>query len=216
MLVLLALGGFAESLRHPRGDRPLSGSLDPAAADPRVEPDCPEPPAREGQPRREVDTVDFEDVTSGVLFDCPQTYDHSVVTYRGEVVGAVLPRGSHAWVHLNDDAYAELSGPLPTHRDFRGPNTGVGALIPRELAEQIRFVGAPGTRGDVLEVIATFQRVDDATDEVAILRVSRGVVTRVGGPYERGLLPDRAIAAALLVPVTAGFLAWARRVDRRR
>ena len=215
---LFALGAMTQLLRHPLPGGETLGppELEAAAGDPRDEAVCPEPLPREGQPRQDVPVQDLQRVTSTELYNCPQTYDGTVVRFRGEAIGAVLWRGDHAWVHLNDDVYSEVLGPLPTHRGYRGGNAGVGALVPRELAAQIRHVGGPKHRGDVLEVIGVFQRVDPATREVAILRVQHGQVTTPGGVYSDPILVDRLVVAAIVGPLALGLVVVKRIQGRRR
>ena len=218
LVALFGLGAMTELLRHPLpdGDAVVPVEMDAPGGDPRDEVACEEPPPREGQPRQEVTVEGFPRVTSNQLYDCPQTYDETTVRYRGEVVGAVLRRGDTAWVQLNDDDYADVLGPLPTHRDFRGGNAGVGVLIPEDLAEEITVVGGPETQGDVLEVTAVFNRVDAGTGEVAVLRAIRGEVVSTGSRYDNPLLLDRLIVAAVVGPAAATLLLWRRVQDRRR
>ena len=204
VLFLLAVAGLiaaTEALRYPHASSSAAtapGTLTEPAADPRAPIECEDPIPREGQAR----TTDGGDerlrqVTSSQLYDCPQTFDGALLRYRGEVVGAVLRRNEGAWVHLNDDIYAGDIGPLPAHRDYRGGNGGLGVFIPHELADQISHVGGPRDRGDIVEVIGRFHRVDEATGEVAILRALQGTVTP-GEPLERPLLPARRVVAIIL------------------
>lgn len=93
------------------------------------------------------------------LFECPRELDGLTVRYQGEVVRAVLRRGSRAWLHVNDDQYAAL-GPLPEHRTTLGGNSGVPVMVPVDAAERIELVGNHRTRGDVIEVIGTYRRAD--------------------------------------------------------
>jgi hypothetical protein len=191
-----------EALRYPHPtDAAVTApeGLEEPGSDPRDPIECEDPIPREGQVRR-TDGGDqrLRRVTSSELYDCPQTFDGSLVRYRGEVIGGVLGRNEGAWVHLNDDIYAGDTGPLPAHRDFRGGNGGLGVFIPHELADQITHVGGPRTRGDIVEVVGVFHRVDPATGEVAILRAANGTVT-AGSPLERPLVPARrAVALGLL------------------
>ena len=214
---LFALAAMTELLRHPlpTGETLGPPQLNATTGDPRDEIICPEPLPREGQPRLDVPVEDLQLVTSTELYDCPQTYDGTVVRFRGEAIGGVLWRGDQAWVHLNDDVYSEVLGPLPTHRGYRGGNAGVGALVPRELAEQISSVGGPKNRGDVLHVTGVFHRVDPATDEVAILRVHGGEVVTGGGVYDDPILVDRLVVALVLGPLAVGLVVGKRVQDRR-
>lgn len=214
VVLALAIGGLiaaTEALRYPHPTSAAAtapGVQQEPAFDPRSPIECEEPIPREGQTR----SVDGDDealrrVTSSELYDCPQTFDGSQVRYRGEVIGAVLERNGGAWVHLNDDIYARDLGPLPAHRDYRGGNGGLGVFIPTGLAQQITHVGGPQARGDIVDVVGTFHRVDQETGEVAILRATGGTVS-AGEPLQRPLLPARrivalAMAAMMLVTLVA-------------
>lgn len=210
---LFAMGALTELLRHPA---PGGGPIVPEdEADPRAEVTCPEPEPREGRAREEVDFSSIVRVGSDALYDCPQTYDDSIVRYRGEVVGAVLRRRDGAWVQLNDDIYAGDAGPLPSHRDFRGGNGGVGVFISAELADEITFVGGPSSHGDVLEVVGLFHRVDPIAGEVTVIRAQDGRLTAPGRPFEDVPLRDRRLLALLLAPIAVGAIIWERRTARR-
>lgn len=193
-LFVAGIVATTEALRYPHPTSAAATVPVPRpepASDPRDPIECEDPIPREGQ-IRVTDGGDeaLRKVTSSELYDCPQTFDGALVRYRGEVVGAVLRRNEGAWVHLNDDVYAGDIGPLPAHRDYRGGNGGIGVFISHELARQIARVGGPRDRGDVVEVLARFHRVDAATGEVAILRATDGTVT-AGEPLERPNLPER-------------------------
>jgi hypothetical protein len=154
-------------------------------------------------------------VSSNSLFDCPETYDGRDVIYRGEVVGALLERDAGVWTQLNDDVYAELLGPLPAHRDYRGGNAGVGVLLPRTSAGLIAFVGGPQTRGDVLEVRGTFHRVDP-TGEVAVIHATAAELVANGEPLPDPPLRDRRWAAWLAVIVSLTLVVTERVIASRR
>ena len=204
VLVLFIAGIVAatEALRYPHPTSAAATAPLPRpepASDPRDPIECEDPIPREGQVRTSDGGEDaLRRVTSSELYDCPQTFDGSLVRYRGEVVGAVLRRNEGAWVHLNDDVYAGDIGPLPSHRDYRGGNAGVGVFISSELAGQITRVGGPRDRGDVVDVTARFHRVDAATGEVAILRAATGSVEG-GEPLKRPDLPRRRAVALLML-----------------
>ena len=221
-----------EALRHPLPegiDEDVGLAEDDS--DPRLPSVCEETLPREGQerttdqagqaPGAEIGPADDvvgnrpATVTSSQLYDCPQLWDGVSVRYTGEVIGAVLRRDGGAWVQLNDDVYANLRGPLPAHRDYRGGNAGIGVHIPPEMADQIEWVGGPDTRGDRLVVIGTFHRVDPATAEVAVIRAGAGQIDQRGSRIERPDLPDRR-RLAIIVAIVAAVVAGTERVVARR
>jgi hypothetical protein len=205
-----------ELLRHPHTRASDIPEERLAGSDPRDELLCPDPQPREGQPRGpDTALVEPVRVSSNTLFDCPETYDGRAVVYRGEVVGALLERKAGVWTQLNDDVYAELLGPLPAHRDYRGGNAGVGVLLPHASADLVAFVGGPQTRGDVLEVRGTFHRVDP-TGEVAVIRAVGAEVVADGEPFPDHPLRDRRWAAWFAVVVALALVVTERVVAARR
>lgn len=217
LAALLAIVALAEGLRHPH---PGDLLIDEPLADPREEVACPEPELAEEQP---VDAdltlqrpVPPRAVSSSDLLDCPESYNRRAVRFQGEVVGGLFRRDGGAWTQLNDDAYADLVGPLPAHRNYRGGNSGIGVLLPDDVAEQVTTVGGPRDQGDLLEVVGVFRRVDPATGEVAVIVVDSGEVVREGRPFEDVPLRDRDVAAVVLALLAVGAVVTERVVARRR
>ena len=219
-LLVAAIAGIvmlSEALRYPHPTDAAAtapGNRPEPASDPRTAVDCGEPLPREGQEREtEAPTPDFRRVSSSQLYDCPQQYDGARVRYRGEVVGAVLRRDGGAWVQLNDDIYSEAFGPLPSHRDYRGGNAGVGVFISPRMAASISAVGGPTMRGDILDVVGVFHRVDDASNEVAVIR-SITTTRTAGEPLERPLLPARRAVAIGIGVIMLGVVVAERLAAR--
>lgn len=209
--LFLGIVTITNLLRHP-GLGPPSGIEE--GGDPRTAFMCPDARPREGDPGSPTAGAARPPaglVSSNELYDCPASYDGRLVRYRGEVVGAVLRRDDGAWLQLNDDVYAGEIGPLPAHRDFRGGNAGVGVFVPHDVADAITFVGGPDARGDILEVVGTFRRVDDDS-EVTVIRTRSGQVWREGGLLEDPPLRDRRVVAL----VTAGLALAAVALQRWR
>lgn len=217
VVTLLLLGGLMALGDGLRLDHPVTGPLTPEVAediDPlREEVPCPIAAGREGTDREQAVTLPAlpEEVTSNQLYDCPQFYDAQTVVYTGEVIGALLERNHGVWTQLNDDVYGDVGAPLPTHRDFRGGNAGVGVLLPPEIADTIQIVGGPGFHGDVLRVVGRFERVDDATGEVAIIRVESAELVQSGRTLE---IPQS--AARPVVATIAAMIALAATLVERR
>lgn len=214
LVAVTGLVALAEALRL---DHPPAGPQTPEVADEldplRDDVVCDLAVPREGEDR-EVAAAEPElpsEVTSNQLYDCPGTWDGRRVRYTGEAVGALLERRDRVWMQLNDDAYAAGIGPLPTHRDFRGGNAGIGVHAPPDLAAAVQVVGGPATRGDLVEVVGVFRRVDPATNEVAVLEVERLQVVRDGGPLEVPNHPARAWVALVVAALAAVAVVEERR-----
>jgi hypothetical protein len=78
--------------------------------------------------------------TSLDLLNNAKQYDGKTVSYKGEVIGDVMIRGDHAWLHVNDGSIA------------------IGIWAPRTLIEDIRYAGDYHKKGDTVEVFGTFHR----------------------------------------------------------
>lgn len=221
--VLLAIAGFGAVLqlvallRHPLpGDVPVLGDAD--WSDPRIETVCPEQQPVEGGQRqapRQGPAEEARTVTSADLYDCPESWHMRRVRYRGEAVGAILRRDDGAWIRLNDDVYAGVPGPPPEHRDHRGGNAGVGVHVPLALADEIERVGGPGGRGDLVEVVGRFLRVDPVHAEVAVIAAESASVVAPGEPRHNPLLTDRLVAATAL-GLLAAVVVLAERLSAHR
>lgn len=213
--VLAGVFAFANELRHPLTD---DGQLaEPEViGDPREQAACSEPddvgPDAETAPAASDEPVE---VSSGALLACPRTYDGKLVRYVGEPVGEVLQRGSHAWVHLNDDVYSQTA-PLPRRPDFAGNNSGIGVRLPANGAAAIDHVGGPSHRGDRIVVEGRFHRTLSATADTMAIDAQRVRQLRPGGPIERRVLADRQLAAAALGVLAVAMVLGERLVARRR
>lgn len=145
--------------------------------------------------------VDRE-VSSTVLYECPDLFDGLVITYTGEVVGEVLQRDNGAWVQLNDDPYALSLGPLGSHGVAAGSNSGIGVFVPTETAQRISNVGGKEHQGDILTVRGVFQSADPEDGGSASIRALRVTDIEPGGERPAQRHPGRRIAALVLLPVT--------------
>lgn len=219
LLVVTVLIGMAELLRQDHGPTsPLTPAVEGEVDYLRQEVVCPLAEGREGEEREAV-LIDPEltpEVTSNQLYDCPQTWDGRRIRYAGEVVGALLGRNDAVWAQLNDDVYADAGAPLPTHRDFRGGNAGIGVLLTTDMADAVTWIGGPAQHGDVMEVIGRFQRVDNATGEVAIIRAEQAQVVRDGRAVEIPVSRARPIIAVLAALMATVMTVAERRARTRR
>lgn len=169
------------------------------------------PVAPEGQRPEPVGRV-----TSGEVLRCPDAFDGQVVAYIGEVVGDVLHRDDGAWVLMNDDAYALEVGPLDSHGEFHGYNSGLSVWLPGDLAELVEDPGGARRRGDVLRVRGVVRRTDPADGGGLTLRAFSGRVLAPAVPLSRPVNVPQAIVAGLLAVVAVLLVAYERRVARSR
>jgi hypothetical protein len=205
VVVVTGLGAGLDLLRHT--DELGTAAGDIRADDPRQAEGCPGEAPREGEDRDAGATAPTAPaaLSSADLYDCPQLHDGRAIVFRGEVVGQVLGRGERVWLQVNDDAYAELVGPLPRHRYYLGGNSGVGVSVTRDEAAGIRWRGGPSSRGDRVEVEGVFHRVEPRSGEVAVIVATRLDVIEVGEPIPQQRRRDRQVVAYLLGALALGL-----------
>ena len=78
--------------------------------------------------------------TSLDLLNNAKQFDGKTINYKGEVIGDIMIRGDHAWLHVNDGFIA------------------IGIWVPMTLIKDIRYVGDYHKKGDIVEVSGTFHR----------------------------------------------------------
>jgi len=78
--------------------------------------------------------------TSKELIDGATALDGNIVTYKGEVVAAVMKRGEHSWVNLNDGYNA------------------IGIWCAAGSLNDVKTPGNYKNKGDTLEVTGIFHR----------------------------------------------------------
>lgn len=78
--------------------------------------------------------------SSKALIENAKLLDGKKVTYRGEAVTAIMKRGDHAWVNVND-----------------GDNA-IGIWCKVSMLEPVKFLGDYKHAGDILEVEGMFNR----------------------------------------------------------
>lgn len=215
VMLLAGVFAFADQLRHPSsGDGRLAGPE--VTGDPRDELDCPDfgdPDEPEGEL---VPGVVAVEVSSTDLLNCPDAYDGRLVRYTGEAVGELLRRRTHAWVQLNDDVYSTPGGTLPQRDDYAGANSGIGARLPRDAAEEITTVGGPHRHGDTVTVEGRFHRSMPATADAMAIEAEQVERVATGEPVRDPLLSDRRLVALALAVLAAVMVAGERMVARRR
>jgi hypothetical protein len=173
-LVLFAVASLAEALRPQwEGDAEELSE----APDPRHPVRCAAQAPREGEPRDEESTGGgLTVVSTRELRECSHVFDGRLVRVSGEVVGPLLRRPHGVWAQLNDGPYAV--GAVPGDL---GPNQSIGLFLRNGAADAVR-TGAGRHRGDRLDVVGTFHRVDPSLGESAVVRAHQVVLAEPGGP----------------------------------
>lgn len=147
---------------------------------------------------------------------CPRRFDGRLVTYLGEVVGDVLQRSGGAWVQINDDAYGLVSGPLPSHRDFSGTNSGLAVWLPAEIVEDVHTPGRRGVRGDIVRIVGVLHRADPQDGGGLTIRAREIRLLSPAVSVPQPVHRDQAIAAAAVSLLAIGLIIYGRRVSSLR
>ena len=152
-------------------------------------------------------------VTSAELIECPLSFHGTEVRYAGEAVGAVLLREDYAWLHLNDDRYALLIGPLSRHRTVDGGNAGMAVTVPRDDAIGVS-AGHARLHGTRLAITGTFLRSDGPDAGAPFIRATQVEVLEEAVAFAHPVAPRRLLAAIVLTAATLVLLVRLRRVRR--
>lgn len=148
-------------------------------------------------------------VTSAMVVACPAAFDRRRVRYAGELVGDLLQRDGGAWALVNDDEYALRYGPLPTHREHRGSNSGLSVWLPTELLDDITGLGRPNQRGDVVVLDGHIRRTDPTDGGGLTLRADKLHILQSAQSLTAPLDRPQAILAA--TSLLAAALLWTQR-----
>ncbi|MFH1691858.1 MAG: DNA-binding protein [Candidatus Omnitrophota bacterium] len=81
-----------------------------------------------------------QEVSSQELINCALEYDGKEVVYVGELIGAVLKRGSFVWLNLSDEKNV------------------IGIWASRDLSPSVAVAGSYTHRGDIVKVKGIFHR----------------------------------------------------------
>lgn len=121
-----------------------------------------------------------ETVASRDLIENAASFDGREVKYKAEAVTAVLDRGSHSWVNLND-----------------GDNA-IGIWCEKERLAGVAFIGNYKNRGDILEVEGVFHRACPEHGGELDIHASSVKVVSPGFPADEAPGERRLKAAAAL------------------
>lgn len=155
-------------------------------------------------------------VTSGEVVKCPDAFDGQAVVYIGEVIGDVLHRDGGAWVLMNDDAYALEVGPLDSHGEFQGYNSGLSVWLDGDLADLVDQPGGSTHRGDILRVRGIVHRTDPDDGGGLTIRAFEGRVLAPAVELDRPVNRPQAVVAGLLAVIAVAIVGYERVVAARR
>ncbi len=151
-------------------------------------------------------------VSSTELVEEADYWDGREVTFEGEAIGDVMVRGSDAWLHLNDDAYAEL--PIPAGARPQGYNSGHAVFLPAAEARKVTVFGSYRARGDIVRVTGTFKAADPEHGGDMHIAATTLELLEPGFPIERTVPRWKLLLLASLVPVAgASYVAFRNRAS---
>ncbi|MGE5279185.1 MAG: DNA-binding protein [Deltaproteobacteria bacterium] len=129
-----------------------------------------------------------EVLSADELIGAARVYDGRVVDFEGEAIRAVLPRGDHAWINLNDGTAA------------------IGVWVPLAAAAEVRYAGAYKLRGDRALVRGVFHRACPEHQGALDIHAVSFRVAVAGGPLEEHLGRRKVVALAVLLGVLSCLL----------
>ena len=127
-------------------------------------------------------------LSSTELIENAKELNGAIVSYKGEAVTAIMQRGAHSWVSVND-----------------GPNA-IGIWAENSLVGNIEFIGDYKHRGDTIEIEGIFNRacsehggeLDIHAEKITVLE--RGS-SRAERPYGNRIRIAIALFLATLIAV---------------
>lgn len=153
-------------------------------------------------------------VTTTDLVEHMDKYDGKVVTVRGEAIGDLMVRGTHAWITVNDDEYAIRS--LQEHGNFRGlSNMGIGVWVPESEGRKIEVFGGYKNKGSTVRLTGIFHRACDQHGGDTDIHADRVDVLVQGHPFRMRLDRPELIMVVVLGIVIAGLFSLYRSRQRR-
>jgi hypothetical protein len=147
-------------------------------------------------------------VSSGELVENAKEWDGKRVVFEGEAIGDVMVRGAVGWLHVNDDAYAEL--PIPAGGTPQGYNSGHAVLAPASEAAKVTMFGSYRARGDIVRVTGTFRAADPEHGGDMLIEADRIDVLEPGFAIVREVPRWKLLLLAVLA-VVAGAVGVAYR-----
>jgi len=135
-------------------------------------------------------------LSSTELIRNAKQYDGKLITYSGEAIGEVMPRGEFAWVNIND-----------------GDNA-IGAWMNAALAKEINWTGTYKSRGDILEISGIFHRA--CLEHGGDLDIHAQTLRKIAGGKIINHKLDFLKVELILILSGALFLIWILSLFRRK
>lgn len=105
--------------------------------------------------------------SSNELIEKSKELNGRKLSYKGELVTAILDRGEHSWINLNDGSKA------------------IGVWCKSSMLGEVKFAGDYKNRGDVIEVNGTFNRACSIHNGELDIHADTIKIVKEGGPFTR-------------------------------
>ncbi len=143
----------------------------------------------------QLTAVYADSVSSKELIENAKAIDYKIVTYRGELITAIMGRGEHSWINLND-----------------GDNA-IGVWCKSAAVKPVKFIGDYKNRGDTLEVEGVFHRACSEHGGELDIHADRVRIVKAGYIMEERIKPKRVNASmALFVFILLAVAMWRKRI----
>ena len=146
------------------------------------------------------------EVSSAELIEHPADWDGQVVVFTGEAVGEAMVRGGEAWLHLNDDAYAD--GSIAAGAEPQGYNSGMAIVADADDVAAISLFGDYRHQGDVVEVIGVFNAACPEHGGDMDIHATELRVVHEGAPISHSVDSARIIALGVTLATAVLAVAW--------
>lgn len=161
-----------------------------------------------------ADAAPAAEVSSTVLIEHPREWEGRVVALTGETIGERMRRGDMAWLHINDDTYAQRN--IEEGAELGGYNSGHAVWLPATLAAEVTHFGDYKHKGDTVRVEGTFNRACALHGGDMDIHATALEVLERGHPVPHRFNTGRAVVASVLLILAAAMYALRVRARRKR
>lgn len=151
--------------------------------------------------------ADAELVPVTDLLDAGATYDNTMITVEGELVGDYgFRHDGFMWTQLNDDSYARYA--LVDGGPRTGANVGIGVRMPTALGEDLAPVGGYRLEGPLVQLTGVWRHHDPERGGETYLDAASLVIIENGRRLEEG--PDWVVFAVGAALIMVALVMWRR------
>jgi aspartyl/asparaginyl-tRNA synthetase len=135
-------------------------------------------------------------VSSKDLRESAQEYDGKTIVFQGEAIGDIMLRGEFAWINVKDESGA------------------VGVFCPKELTDEIEYLGGYKSSGDLISVRGEFHEQCPQHGGDTDIHAEKITIIKSGKEISRSLEPQK-VKASIFLPAIVFVLAIIHLIVRR-